>query len=133
MNFQKTFFEKSGKTESEIDLLADEILSLSQISPDFLRGQRLMTMMNHLDQSVIGPQHINKSKHSDARQLLEIERKGLSDKVMNWTFAPDIAKADLVNWLKQYFAVDCYARQFKLGDEIFSATSGSKPNRSKPH
>ncbi|MGE4130147.1 MAG: hypothetical protein AB7F86_00835 [Bdellovibrionales bacterium] len=133
MDLIESLFQKSGKTESDLIKTADEIMSLSQENPTFKRGKRLMDMMNFLEQAVIGPEHINDENHSDARQLIQDERKILSDQMMHWTLSSNFTKEELVAWLKRYYAIDYYARHFRLGDEFFAAITGQAKKRSTQH
>lgn len=133
MDLIASLFEKSGKKTEDLEKLAAEILSLSQVNPTYERGQRLIDMSNYLEQEVFGPSHVDKETHSDARQLIEEERKLLHKDMQPWIFSATFSKEDLLLWLKRYYALEYYAKHFELADEIYEILSGKAKKTSTQH
>ncbi len=124
MDLVEELFRRSGKKIEDLQFLADEIMQLTQTNPTYQRGSRLMAMMNDLSHTAIGPEHLNPEEHSDARQLIASERKLLSDQMQPWIFSTTFTKDDLIVWLKRYYAIEYYARNFKLANEFMEGLIG---------
>lgn len=127
MSIAESFFVRSGKTEQEIQEMANKLMNADEEvkkADIFNYGQKI--------NRALGMMPAKKEDYSPERSLLEEEMISFHKAGMFWGMTPQFTFDELVEWLKKYFAYMAYIEHFQLETEAMRNGLKTPEKNKKP-